>query len=148
MASMSITEIFEILPHRYPMLLVDKILEIEGTNKVRGLKNVTFNEPFFQGHYPGLPIMPGVLIIESMAQTAAVLLLSNGESKDFVPLIGSIDKAKFRRQVVPGDQLIIEAELLWMKAGVGKITAQATVEGDLAAKMEMTFKIQRLEEKR
>jgi 3-hydroxyacyl-[acyl-carrier-protein] dehydratase len=146
MESMSINDIFEILPHRYPMLLVDKIIEIEGSNKVRGIKNVTFNEPFFQGHYPGLPIMPGVLILESMAQTAAVLLLSNGEAKKNVPLIGSIEKAKFRRQVVPGDQLQIEAELLWMKASVGKIEAQATVDGDLAAKMIMTFKLQPREE--
>lgn len=136
--------IFDILPHRFPMLLVDRILELDVANgKCRGLKNVTVNEPFFPGHYPGFPIMPGVLIIESMAQTGAALLLTSPEMAGKTPLIGAIDDVKFKRPVVPGDQLIIDVEVMWVKfkLGIGRIKAVATVDGEMAAQMEMTFKV-------
>lgn len=139
---MRIEEILQYLPHRYPMLLVDRILEVnEEKTWGRGLKNVTVNEPFFQGHYPGKPIMPGVLIIESMAQLGAAIILMNPQFEGSVPLIGGIDAVKFKRMVVPGDQLIIDVEILWLRGTIGKIKAQATVEGDLAASMEMVFKL-------
>jgi 3-hydroxyacyl-[acyl-carrier-protein] dehydratase len=143
-----IVELLSVLPHRYPMLLVDRILEIneEGTT-CKGLKNVTMNEPFFQGHYPGKPIMPGVLIIESMAQTGAALLMKNPHLANRIPLIGNIDNVKFRRLVTPGDQIIIDIEILWVKGNVGKMKAIATVEGDTAASMEMVFKLSEKENK-
>lgn len=137
-----IAELMSVLPHRYPILLVDRILEIneEGT-KCIGLKNVTINEPFFQGHYPGNPIMPGVLIIESMAQVGAALLMKNPRLAGRIPLIGGIEEVKFRRMVRPGDQLIHEIEILWVKGNVGKMLATSTVDGDMAAKMTMLFKL-------
>ena len=137
---MDINEIMRVLPHRFPMLLVDRILEVSDTS-AKGIKNVTINEAFFQGHYPGRPIMPGVLILEAMAQTGAVILLGNPAYKGMIPVIGAIDDVKYRRQVVPGDQLLIDVELLWMRQGVGRIKATATVDGDLAAQMELTFKL-------
>ncbi len=138
----TIEEILEFLPHRYPMLLVDRILEISEDGKYcKGLKNVTFNEPFFQGHYPGKPIMPCVLIVESMAQVGAAIFLAMPTLKGMIPLIGAIDEVKFKRPVVPGDQLIIDVEVLWMRGTVGKIHAVATVDGDVAASMDMTFKL-------
>ncbi len=137
---MDINEIMRVLPHRYPMLLVDRILEVSETH-CEGLKNVTINEAFFQGHYPGRPIMPGVLILEAMAQAGAVILLGTEGLKGKVPVIGAIDEVKYKRPVVPGDQLLIDVELLWFRQGVGRIKAKATVEGDLAAQMELTFKL-------
>jgi beta-hydroxyacyl-ACP dehydratase FabZ len=137
---MDINEIMRVLPHRYPMLLVDRILEVSETH-CKGLKNVTVNEAFFQGHYPDKPIMPGVLILEAMAQAGAVILLGTEGLKGKVPVIGAIDEVKYKRQVVPGDQLLIDVELLWFRQGVGRIKARATVEGDLAAQMELTFKL-------
>lgn len=137
-----IQELMNLLPHRYPMLLVDKIIEINEENtKCKGIKNVTINEPFFQGHYPGNPIMPGVLIVESMAQVGASLLLQTDALKNRIPLIGNIDNVKFRRMVRPGDQLVIEIELIWVKGNVGKIAGVATVDGEMAAQMEMVFKL-------
>jgi 3-hydroxyacyl-[acyl-carrier-protein] dehydratase len=141
-----INEIMGFLPHRYPMLLVDRILEVEPGKRCRGLKNVTVNEPFFMGHYPGMPIMPGVLILEAMAQAGAILLMAENENRDKIPLIGAIDKVKFKRSVVPGDQLISTVELLWFRGQVGKFSAEATVDGELVAAMEMTFKLIRKEE--
>lgn len=137
---MDINQIMEVLPHRFPMLLVDRILEV-SENKCKGLKNVTINEAFFQGHYPGRPIMPGVLILEAMAQTGAVILLAQPAYRGQIPVIGGIDDVKYKRQVVPGDQLVIDVELLWIRQGVGRIKATASVEGDLAAQMELTFKL-------
>lgn len=112
MNSKDINEIMAVLPHRYPMLLVDRILDIEPGKRVRGLKNVTINEQFFTGHYPGMPIMPGVLIIEAMAQTGAVMLLAEEGLQGTFPVIGAIDKVKYKKPVVPGDALITEVELL------------------------------------
>ena len=137
---MDISKILEMLPHRYPMLLVDRIVEVDG-DRCTGIKNVTINEPFFQGHYPDRPIMPGVLILEAMAQTGAVILLADPDNRHKVPVMGAIDSVKFKRQVVPGDQLRIDVQLLWIRNGVGKIKAVAKVDGELAAKMEMTFKL-------
>lgn len=137
---MDINEVMRVLPHRFPMLLVDRILTVDETH-CQGIKNVTINEAFFQGHYPGRPIMPGVLILEAMAQTGAVILLAQPAYKGKIPVIGAIDEVKYKRQVVPGDQLLIDVELLWLRQGVGRIKAKACVEGDLAAQMELTFKL-------
>jgi beta-hydroxyacyl-ACP dehydratase FabZ len=141
-ALLNIEQILDFLPHRYPMLLVDRILEVdESHRKCRGLKNVTINEPFFQGHYPGMPIMPGVLIIESMAQVGAALILSAPDMKGRIPLIGAIDDVKFKRPVVPGDQLITLCEILWIRGSIGKMRGVATVEGEVVATLDMTFKL-------
>ena len=123
------------------MLLVDRILEMDPGKHLKGLKNVTMNEQFFQGHYPGRPIMPGVLIIEAMAQAGAVMLLTSDDHKGKLPLIGAIDNVKFRRQVVPGDQLVSSVELLWMRGSVGRFKGVATVGEEIVATMEMTFKL-------
>src|SRR5215213_5399833 len=120
---LTITEIMKLLPHRYPMLLVDRILEIhEDGKRIVGLKNVTANEQFFQGHFPGAPVMPGVLIVEAMAQCAAVLFLREIEDRDRkLFLFGGVDKARFRKQVVPGDQLIMELTVLQRRANTAKL---------------------------
>lgn len=136
---MEIQELMRYLPHRYPMLLVDRLLELVPGKSAVGLKNVTINEAFFQGHYPSRPIMPGVLILEAMAQAGAMAVLSMNECKGLIPVIGAIDNAKFKRPVVPGDQLISTCELLWLKRNVGKMKAVATVNGEVAAMTEMTF---------
>lgn len=122
------------------MLLVDRLIERSEDGKTcKGLKNVTMNEPFFQGHYPGKPIMPGVLILECMAQVGCVAIMLAPQNANKVPLIGAIDGAKFRRMVVPGDQLIVDVEILWTRGAIGKMRSEARVEGELAAEMEMTF---------
>ncbi len=139
---LDIQQLLSVLPHRYPILLVDRILEIsEDNKKCRGLKNVSINEPFFQGHYPGIPIMPGVLIMESMAQVGAALLMTNPKLVGKIPLIGAIENAKFRQIVRPGDQLIHEVEILWVKGHVGKMKGFATVDGKVVAEMVMLFKM-------
>lgn len=136
-----IEEILESLPHRYPMILVDRILELEPLKHCIGIKNVTINEPFFQGHYPGLPIMPGVLIIESLAQAGCMMVLHGDKYKGMVPVIGAIDKVKFKRPVVPGDQLKLDVTCDWLRGTIGKITGIATVDGEIACQMEMMFKL-------
>jgi beta-hydroxyacyl-ACP dehydratase FabZ len=123
------------------MLLVDRVLEVVPGKTCIGLKNVTINEAYFEGHYPGRPIMPGVLIIEAMAQAGAILILSQPENEGKAPLIGSIDNVKFKRPVVPGDQLISSTELLWFRSNIGKMKASATVDGEVVATMELTFKV-------
>lgn len=128
-----IEEIMSILPHRYPFLLVDRILEMEPGRRIVGIKNVTFNEPFFQGHFPGKPVMPGVLLIEAMAQVGAVLLLKEIENRDEkLALFAGIDEARFRRPVVPGDQIRFELEVLKKKATTAKLRGKATVDGEMA----------------
>ncbi len=134
-------EIHKILPHRYPFLLVDKITEIEEGKKAVGIKNVTINEPFFQGHFPGNPIMPGVLIVESLAQVGAVMLLSLPENKGKLGVFTGINSMKFRRQVVPGDTLLLEAELVTYRHGMGKANVKATVDGAVAAAGEISFAV-------
>ena len=137
-SKLSIGEILNLLPHRYPFLLVDKILEQEE-NKIVGVKNVTINEPFFQGHFPGHPIMPGVLIIESMAQVGGVLMFSKEENRGKIPLFAGIDKARFKKPVYPGDQLKIKVEIIKMIKGIGKAKAEAYVDDNLVASAELMF---------
>ena len=134
-------DIQNIIPHRYPFLLVDKIIEIEYGKRAIGIKNVTANEPFFQGHFPGNPIMPGVLIVEAMAQVGAVSILGTEEHKDKLAVFTGIDGMRFKRQVVPGDTLRMEVEMIAMKRGIGKAKATAYVEGQLAASGELMFAI-------
>ena len=131
---MEIGAILDILPHRYPFLLVDRILEIEKGKRAVGLKNVTVNEPFFQGHFPGRPIMPGVLILEAMAQVGGILLLHDIENRhEKLIYFTGIEQAKFRRPVVPGDQLRLDVEILKLRSWTCKLRATATVEGQLAS---------------
>lgn len=135
---MTIVEIMKVLPHRYPMLLVDRILELDEGKRIVGLKNVSANEQFFQGHFPGAPVMPGVLIIEALAQCGALLFLRDmpdREKKLF--LFGGVDKARFRRPVVPGDQLILECEVLHQRASTVKLRGVARVGGEVVAEAEM-----------
>ena len=135
---LSIIDIMKILPHRYPMLLVDRILEFEEGKKIVGLKNVSANEQFFQGHFPGAPVMPGVLIVEAMAQCCAVLFLQGIEDRERkLFLFGGIDKARFRRPVVPGDQLHLECEVLQTRSNTVRMRGVATVDGAVVAEAEM-----------
>lgn len=134
-------EIQKILPHRYPFLLVDKIIELDEGKSITGVKNVTANEPFFQGHFPGNPIMPGVLICEALAQTGAVMLLSMPENKGKLGVFTGINNFKFRRQVVPGDTLTLHAELIKYRHGMGQASVRADVDGELAAAGEISFAI-------
>ena len=137
-----IAEIMKFLPHRYPFLLVDKILELDPDKRIVGLKNVTINEQFFQGHFPGAPVMPGVLIIESMAQVAGVLIYRDLPDKDKKLIYFSgIERAKFRRPVLPGDQLRIEMQLLSRRNNFGKMQGRAMVDGKLAAEAVVLFAI-------
>lgn len=134
-------EIRRILPHRFPMLLVDRVVELEA-ERIVGIKNVTANEPFFSGHFPDFPVMPGVLIVEAMAQTAGILVLKSipdRESK--LVLLVSIEFAKFRRPVVPGDQLRLEMSVIKRKASVAKMSGRATVDGALVAEAEVMCKL-------
>lgn len=137
-----IKEIQEILPHRYPFLLIDKIESIEPGVKVIGYKNVTMNEPFFQGHFPGEPVMPGVLIIEALAQAGAVAMLSLEEFKGKIGYFTGIDKAKFRKMVYPGDTLKLEVEIIKRRGPIGVGKAVAYVEDKKAAEAELSFIIQ------
>ena len=134
-------EIQRIIPHRYPLLLIDRVIEIEPGKRIVALKNVAANEPFFQGHFPGHPIMPGVLIVEALAQAGAVLLLAQPEERGKMPLFAGIDGLKFRRQVVPGDQLRLEVEFTLRRGPIGKGRARATVDGQLAVEGELTFAV-------
>jgi beta-hydroxyacyl-ACP dehydratase FabZ len=133
-----IDEILKILPHRYPFLLVDRILEVEQGKRVVGIKNVTFNEEFFQGHFPGNPVMPGVLVLEAMAQVAAFGLLGVVPDRERKLLyLSGVDRCKFRRPVVPGDQLRIEAEIVSLRTRVCKCRATASVDGAVCAEAEL-----------
>ena len=134
-------EIQKILPHRYPFLLIDKVVEMEAGKNITAIKNVTINEPFFQGHFPGNPIMPGVLICEALAQAGAVMLLGMDENKGKLGVFTGINNFKFRRQVVPGDTLCLKAELVTYRHGMGKANVEATVDGQVAAKGEISFAV-------
>lgn len=134
-------EIMEILPHRHPFLLIDTIEEVEPGARAVGKKSVTFSEPYFAGHFPGNPVMPGVLIMEALAQTGAVAILSLPENRGKTAYFAGIDKAKFKQMVRPGDVLVLETKILRTKGPIGVGEAVATVNGKLAAKAELTFAI-------
>lgn len=138
---LDVKQIMAALPHRYPFLLVDRLLELEPQKRVVGIKNVTINEQFFQGHYPGDPIMPGVLIIEAIAQVGGLSILCRDDMGPVtkIPLLGTIEDAKFRRPVVPGDQLRIEVDVIKFKLSVGKVSGKAYVGDDLCAEAILTF---------
>lgn len=140
---LTIKEIKEILPHRYPFLLVDKIIELEPGKKAVGIKNVTANEPFFQGHFPEYPIMPGVLIVEALAQTAGIAVAVLEENKGKLGVFASIEAIKFKYQVQPGDVLRLEIEILMTKMGVTKAKVKATVDDKVAAEGEIKLAMTR-----
>ena len=140
--SLDIQEIQAILPHRYPFLLIDRIIEIRRKERIVALKNVTINEPFFQGHFPNYPIMPGVLVVEAMAQTGAVLLLTEVEDRHGKLMVFTgIERARFRRPVVPGDQIRIEVNVLAFRRHACKISCEALVEGKLACEAVLTCQL-------
>jgi 3-hydroxyacyl-[acyl-carrier-protein] dehydratase len=136
--SIDINQILKLLPHRYPFLLVDRVLEITPRVSITALKNVTINEPFFQGHFPDFPVMPGVLIIEALAQTAALLTFSEAKAENAIYYFAGIDGARFKKPVLPGDQLIMTAVLEREKAGIYKFQVKATVNDELAAEANIT----------
>jgi len=138
-AVMDVKRILRLMPHRYPMLLVDRVIEMDGDRKALGVKNVTMNEPFFTGHYPGMPMMPGVLIVEAMAQLSGLLLSRKLEHSGKIPLLLSLDKVKLRKPVVPGDQLILESENIRVKARTGHVRCRAYVGDQVAAEAEIKF---------
>ncbi len=132
---MDIREIMEVLPHRYPILLVDKILEIQMGKRIVGLKNVSINEPYFQGHFPGFPLMPGVYILEAMAQVGGILMIKSLglEIGKYAIVFAGIDEARFKKPIYPGDQLIMELEVVSLKRTLSKMKGKATVDGQLVA---------------
>ncbi|AST93649.1 3-hydroxyacyl-ACP dehydratase FabZ [Sutcliffiella cohnii] len=136
---LDINEIKKIIPHRYPFLLVDKIVEMEELKRAVGIKNVTANEEFFQGHFPDYPVMPGVLIVEALAQVGAVAMLKPEDNRGRLAFFAGIDNCRFKRQVVPGDQLRLEVEMTRVRGSIGKGKGVATVNGELACEVEITF---------
>jgi 3-hydroxyacyl-[acyl-carrier-protein] dehydratase len=144
---MDIHKILKQLPHRYPFLLVDRVLEIDKGKSIKALKNVTINEPFFTGHFPHRPVMPGVLMLEALAQAAALLAfdaLDTSPTDDTVYYFAGIDNARFKRPVEPGDQLILEVELLRMKAGIFKFKTRAAVAGETAVEADLTCAMRKI----
>ncbi|HEU5180922.1 MAG TPA: 3-hydroxyacyl-ACP dehydratase FabZ [Candidatus Polarisedimenticolia bacterium] len=138
MEPLDVRAIMEIIPHRYPFLLVDRVVELEEGKRIVAIKNVSFNEPYFQGHFPGNPIMPGVLVVEAMAQAGAVLLLhSRPESRGKVVYFAGIDKAKFRRPVVPGDRISLRVEVLKLRSRTCLMRGEAFVGENLVAEAEI-----------
>ena len=148
MSAMDIHEILEYLPHRYPFLLVDRVLEVVPGERIKALKNVSINEPFFPGHYPHHPVMPGVLVIEALAQTAAILSFKTmggkPDDKSVYYFVG-IDNARFKRPVSPGDQLIFEVSISANKRGIWKFSARASVDGQVAAEADLMCTVRSLE---
>ena len=141
MSLMGTKEIMEIIPHRQPFLLIDTIEELEPGKRAVGKKCVTYNEPFFAGHFPGEPVMPGVLIVEALAQTGAVAILSQPEFKGKTAYFGAINNSRFKQKVVPGDVLTLELEIVKQKGPVGVGSAKATVNGKVAVAAELTFAV-------
>ena len=142
---LDINEIQKILPHRPPMLLVDRIIELEPFKSAVGIKNVTMMEPHFRGHFPDHPIMPGVLILEAMAQVGGIAMLYPEENRGKLALFGGMENVKFKRPVVPGDQLVMKANLMKVHGDFGKLHAEAFVDDKLVAKADFTFALQRPE---
>ncbi len=138
---MDIEQIKQTIPHRYPFLLVDKVTEMEEGKRVVGLKNVSANEPFFQGHFPEYAVMPGVLIIEALAQVGAMAVLGKEENKGKLGFLAGVDKCRFKKQVRPGDQLKLEVEIIRFKGAIGKGKGIATVDGEVACEAEIMFAI-------
>jgi 3-hydroxyacyl-[acyl-carrier-protein] dehydratase len=138
---LDVTQIQEIIPHRFPFLLVDRITEVEWGSRAVGIKNVTMNEPFFQGHFPDYPVMPGVLIVEALAQVGAVAMLGTEEHKGKIAFFAGINKVRFKRQVKPGDTLKLEIEVGKVRRSIGTGTGTATVDGEVAAQGELMFAI-------
>ncbi len=138
---LSVSEIMDQLPHRYPFLLVDRVLELEEGKRIVAIKNVTINEPFFNGHFPGYPVMPGVLIVEALAQAGGIVALKALGGGKRIAYFGGIDNCKFRRPVVPGDQLRLEATVTAHKGPVWKLHGEAFVDGVLAVKADLTATI-------
>ncbi|WP_010200289.1 3-hydroxyacyl-ACP dehydratase FabZ [Bacillus sp. m3-13] len=136
---LDINEIKAIIPHRYPFLLIDRIVEIEEGQRAIGIKNVTANEEFFNGHFPEFPVMPGVLIVEALAQVGAVAMLKKEENKGRLAFFTGIDNCRFKKQVVPGDQLRLEVEMTRVRGSIGKGKGVATVDGQLVCELEMMF---------
>ena len=136
---LDIQQIKEIIPHRYPFLLVDRILDVEEGKRAIGIKNVTANEEFFNGHFPDYPVMPGVLIVEALAQVGAVAMLIKDENKGKLAFFAGIDQCRFKGQVKPGDQLRLEVEITRLRGSIGKGKGVATVEGKVVAEMELMF---------
>ncbi|MDQ2664025.1 MAG: 3-hydroxyacyl-ACP dehydratase FabZ [Candidatus Eremiobacteraeota bacterium] len=141
MAELDIRKIMEILPHRYPLLLVDRILEMEPGVRALGYKNVTNNEPVFTGHFPGNPLLPGVYMIEALAQLGGCVVLEPGEFSRKTPYLAGIDRAKFRRPVVPGDCLMMEVKLVKHKRNIGWVVAEAKVDDQLVCSADLMFSI-------
>lgn len=138
----NIQEILDFLPHRYPFLLIDRVVEFESAKRLVALKNVTINEPFFQGHFPGYPIMPGVLVVEAMAQAGGMIMMAELEDRHSkLVVFTGIERAKFRRPVTPGDQLRIEVEVLSFRTRAGRIQGRATVDGKLACEAVLTCQV-------
>ena len=140
---MDIVMIKNLLPHRYPFLLVDRVIEFEPQKRLVAIKNVTTNEDFFNGHFPQRPVMPGVLIIESMAQASGLAMLTERQHQGKIPYFTGIDEARFRRPVVPGDQLRIEVDVLKIRGNVGVVRTRALVDGELAAEAKLMFILSR-----
>jgi len=140
-SELDIRQILDILPHRYPILLIDRILEFEPMKRVRGYKNITYNEPVFTGHFPGNPVLPGVYMIEALAQLGGAMVLEPGEFARKTPYLAGIDKAKFRRPVIPGDRLDMEVMMMRHKRNIGWVHAEATVDGQFACSAELMFSI-------
>ncbi|WP_342578655.1 3-hydroxyacyl-ACP dehydratase FabZ [Psychrobacillus sp. FSL K6-2843] len=136
---LDIQKIKEVIRHRYPFLLVDRILELEEGKRAVGIKNITANENFFNGHFPDYPVMPGVLIVEALAQVSAVVMLTKEGNKGRLGLLAGIDKCRFKKQVKPGDQLRLEIEITRLKGPIGKCKGIATVDGELVCEAEITF---------
>ena len=141
MAELDIRQVMQILPHRYPLLLIDRILELEPMKRAIGYKNVTANEPMFQGHFPGNPLMPGVYMIEAMAQLGGAVVLQSGDSRRKIPYLAGIDKARFRLPVVPGDRLMMEVTVERARGNIGWVRATATVDGAPACSAMLMFSI-------
>ena len=139
MAYVDVRSSMEIRPHRYPLLLIDRITELEPQKRAVGYKNVTFNEPFFTGHFPNNPVMPGVLIIEAMAQLGGCAILERNSQTTTVPYLAGVDGFKFRRPVIPGDKLMMEVNVMWVRMNIGRLRAEARVDEQLVCSGELAF---------